>query len=69
MSNNAKRCFRCQSELPKDSGYCLSCGFQNVDLAAKKAKAEIDADARQEKLKTRAAFNRGVFWFFRLFGR
>ena len=64
----ARHCVRCRSELPKDSGYCVTCGFQNIDLVAKSATAQFARKEQVDKLKAQVGMRQFLgkfFWFLR----
>jgi hypothetical protein len=67
--DSPKRCIRCQSELPKDSGFCVGCGFQNIDLQAKSATAQIARQEQVDSLKARIGRARALRGILRFLGR
>lgn len=56
------KCQRCQQPLSADSGYCVSCGFDNTDIASKKFAVDQAYDKRMKHL----GFLRNIFRFFRI---
>lgn len=60
------KCLRCQQALSVGSGYCVSCGFQNIDIEAKKYRLEQKSRRRADRARALSKFYR-LMWFGGLF--